>query len=742
MATDHDIDTKIKKSKAAAFVGASLSSLLSGNPFSRDEFYHLIRTYIENGRYTKNMQAFSTACTKFEDQHKAYDTVVINSSHGAYLLVKTAAPALDEDGQPCNKPIYSLLFSQYPDFLQDMFVRKRDSEWERPSKEEIETKISVVASHWEDDIVQRNKQTGETRVVKSWVQTAITNHNSSFEKNLKRHGSIMRDGETMWRSGSSIFWLKEDPKNEDKFNIYYYSNPVYGQLSLFVTERALKNSFSRHLMHFFSVKLSPMAMTKKEAEEFVSHKYGTIAQGIFNNQDPYDVTAPEHRSGKIGRMAKKIPVRVIQKMSNSLLNIDKKSLLVASGVTLALTGVLWLAFSTFFFAAGAVSKGASNLGMKGVQGLFRTVGKFASPVKTKTVNALNDMSALLAANKKNNIITEENGGLMLNADYVDFMDPVQKPFLESTFPDIKPMDQIVSGDPIQDALVTDLKFDPAAILDDADISDEDLAAKMVELKEAANQWAENKLCEVFGLEAGTDLSKVTKADLKDSRQLPNIISASDEWAKGVLLDTMGIQPGTIFTDVELNGRTFLQARQPNGLDVYYDPEEHVAIAHIVRDPHKGFSLEKPIERLFNSIPVEDYVIAIRQGDRGALEMISFATLDDIPEDFIRQKSKSMSQINNETVNLDEIGSYTRMGLYQFVTEKEANKWRKIADKKLALALQETFENEAARLDGHVDDYCLRRSYDRAAKNIMTLDDMPSLPAIANAQDFGAQQRPQ
>ncbi|MEC8664687.1 MAG: hypothetical protein VXY16_04380 [Pseudomonadota bacterium] len=46
MATDHDIDTKIKKSKAAAFVGASLSSLLSGNPFSRDEFYHLIRNYI------------------------------------------------------------------------------------------------------------------------------------------------------------------------------------------------------------------------------------------------------------------------------------------------------------------------------------------------------------------------------------------------------------------------------------------------------------------------------------------------------------------------------------------------------------------------------------------------------------------------------------------------------------------------------------------------------------------------
>ncbi|MEC8664686.1 MAG: hypothetical protein VXY16_04375, partial [Pseudomonadota bacterium] len=170
------------------------------------------------------MQAFSTACTKFEDQHKSYDTVVINSSHGAYLLVKTAAPALDEDGQPCNKPIYSLLFSQYPDFLQDMFVRKRDADWERPSKEEIETKISVVASHWEDDIIQRNQQTGETRVVKSWVQTAITNHNSSFEKNLKRHGSIMRDGETMWRSGSSIFWLKEDPKNDDKFHIYYYSN--------------------------------------------------------------------------------------------------------------------------------------------------------------------------------------------------------------------------------------------------------------------------------------------------------------------------------------------------------------------------------------------------------------------------------------------------------------------------------------------------------------------------------------
>ena len=172
-----------------------------------------------------------------------------------------------------------------------------------------------------------------------------------------------------------------------------------------------------------------------------------------------------------------------------------------------------------------------------------------------------------------------------------------------------------------------------------------------------------------------------------------------------------------------------------------DPEEHVAIAHIVRDPHKGFSLEKPIERLFNSIPVEDYVIAIRQGDRGALEMISFPTLDDIPEDFIRQKSKSMSQINNETVNLDDIGSYTRMGLYQFVTEKEANKWRKIADKKLALALQETFENEAARLDGHVDDYCLRRSYDRAARNMIALDDLPSLPAIAQIQYNGAEQRP-
>lgn len=731
MATDHDIDTKPKKSKAASYVGASLSSILSGNPFSRDEFYHRIRTFIENGRYTKNMQAFSTSCTKFEDTHKAYDTVVINSSHGAYLLVKTAAPALDEEGQPCNKPIYALLFSQYPDFLQDMFLKKRGDDWERPSRDEIETKISVVASHWEADIEQRNENTDEVRIVKSWVKTAINKHNTIFEENLKRHGSIMRDGERMWRSGSSIFWLRDDPKNEGKYNIYYYSNPVYGQLSLFVTERALKNPISRSMMHMFSVKLSRKSLSMAEAENFISEQYGNIAQGIFSNRDPYDITAPDTKWSKIGRIAKKVPVRVMQKMSHALLNIDKKSLLVASGITLALTGVLWLAFSTFFFAAGAVSKGVSNLGMKGVQGLFRTVGKFASPVKTKTVNALNDMSALLAAHKKNNIIAAENAGLMLNHEYPDFMDPVQSQFLESTFPEMKPMDMIVSEDPVQDVLLQDIGVDPTDIVDNEHISEDEFAARMTAAKEAAEQWAHNKLCQAFGLEANTDLGSLKRADLKPSSKLPHIISASDDWAKGVLLDTLGIQPGTIFTDVNLNGRTFLKAQQPNGLDVYYDPEEHVAIAHIVRDPYKGFALEKPLERLFNAIPEEDFVVAIRQGDKNALEMISVPTLNDIPEDFIRQKSKSIRQINEETVNLDEIGSYSKMGLYQFVTGKEAHKWRKKAQKQLEETLSKTFEKNTAAIDKQVDGYCLHKVRACATGNTIIVRAMPSIADMAH-----------
>lgn len=638
---DHNPDQYVKK--AAAYVGASLSSILSGNPFSRDEFYHRIRTYIENGRYTKNMQAFSVPCTKFADTHDTvYDTVVIKSSHGAYLLVKTAAPALDEDGQPCNKPIHALLFSQYPDFLQDLFLKRHEPEWKPPSKEDIETKISVVAAHWESDIEQRNEETGEIRIVKSWVKTAINKHNTNFEENLKRHGSVLRDGAKMWRSGSSIFWLRRNSAHKNLFDVHYYSNPVYGQLSLFLTERALKNRVTRGLMKSFSVRLSDAPMTLRQADNFVSEKYAYIAQSIFNNRDPMDSTAPDHLAGKVGHIAKKIPVRTIQKMAHALFNVDKKSLLIASGVTLALTGLLWLMFSTFFFAAGAVSKGVSNLGMKGAQGLFRTIGKFASPIQTKTVNALNDMSALLAANKKNNIISTENAGMMLNHNYIGYMDPVQKQFLESTFPDM-----------------------------------------VVHTEEE-----------------------------------------SEFWAKSVLLDTLGIQPGTIFTDVQMGGRTYLKAQQPNGLDVYYDPEEHVAIAHIVRAPYKGFGLEKPIERLFSQLPDGEHIIAVRQNENNQLETTSFASLNDIPETFIRRKSKSLHQINAETVDLDAIGSYADMRLYEFVTDKEEKKWRKTAHKQISKTLKETFKDKAT-IEPKIDHLCLCRCYEQAERNTHIIDDMPA-----------------
>ena len=54
---------KINNKKEKKRVGASILSLLSGNPDAEDKQHHHIRTLVDNARYELSIQAFSRFVT-------------------------------------------------------------------------------------------------------------------------------------------------------------------------------------------------------------------------------------------------------------------------------------------------------------------------------------------------------------------------------------------------------------------------------------------------------------------------------------------------------------------------------------------------------------------------------------------------------------------------------------------------------------------------------------------------------
>lgn len=634
-------------------VGASLLSALSGNPNSQDYKHNRIRNMIDNGRFAKNTQAFSILNESPPEGWEPYDTTWVKSSHGAYVLVRTLLP-LNFKGDMRAVPGYAVLFSQHPDFLGRVFLRKNSDVRGKPPKEEIEAKLTVVAARYQHDILQTNPKTGDEYIVTAWMKTAIDHHTATFGKLLKRHGSIVKDSPTLLRSGSSIIWLRPTEKDPSQYDVLYYGNPVFGQVSLFMKEDALDSFWSKMFFRSAAVKISTQPMDYDKAYQYAHTEFARIARGIIRMEDPYDIHYHEvGTAGKIGRIVKKGAVRTLQKVSHSVANINLKALFVATGLSGFLMFVLQA--PALMFAASA---GKSNLLLKGAQTAARAGAKFLSPVSTLAVNSLNDVSALVAAPIKNNLVTDEVRGLIINADYVDHMHAVPCEFMANTYPDIVPYNN----------------------------------------------------------------------------------EHEREWARAVILDTLGIQPGTIYSEESVEGRSFLRAEQPNGLDVYYDPEELIACAREVRAPFPHTCLEKPIELLLSELKQQGNFIGVRMGKKNVIDQVEFVSLHDLPPALDISGEASLQALRDKGMDINTLTLPETFPLLDILPPGEAKSVKRKSRKALTGYLKKAFREghildpdheEPRTVDINIENYILKRTDEeplKLARIFMAEDDVARLGA--------------
>jgi hypothetical protein len=590
---------------------------------------------IDGSRYARNTQAFTIPVepgARPEDIDKNFDTTWVKSPHGAYLLVRTELP-LNYQGTMQNYPGYAVMFSQHPAFLADLFLRRGEEGVAMPSKKEIEAKLTVVSARYEHDILQKNPKTGDEHIVTAWMKTSIDRHTATTGRLLKRHGSAIKEGESLYRSGSSVLWVKPTKKNPEEYDCYYYGNPIFGTVSLFVNETMLESFGSKLFFKSSAIKLNKTPLNKEQAHELAHKEFTVRARQIMRLEDPYDLDSSARIVPKILRGSKKIILRTLQKVTHAVANINLKALFVSTGVT----GFLVLAFQVpaLMFAASA---GKSNLLAKGAQSLGRMTGKFLSPVSTLTVNALNDVAALVASHVKNNYVTDEVRGLIANPHYVDHMYAMPRQFMPTTYPEIVSYDQ----------------------------------------------------------------------------------GHEREWARAVILDSLGIQPGTIFSEIELEGRDFLLAQQPNGLDIYYDPEEHVAFARQARDAYEYTCLEKPIQLLLNELTPRKKIIGVKLGKEGEIQQRNFVSIERIPKEFDKSRAKSVQALRAAGFDVNSFTSGGKFPLVDILPPHERKTLIKKSQKEFTSYLKTAFDDGAVLDDGtkgpvtvndNIDAYILQRSSD-------------------------------
>jgi hypothetical protein len=572
-----------------AKVGASILSALSGNHYSRDRKHNRIRHFVSGGRYARNIQAFSIENESPPKQLDPYKTTWVKSPHGAYVLVRTKLPINLGNGMIESRPGYVLMFSQHPSFLARLFLRRNKPGNVIPKGKEIEARTSVIAARYERDIIQKNRKTGRKHLITSWVRSAINSHTITFEKLLKRHGAIIRDGKNLLRSGSSIIVLKQDKNNPDLYQPIYYGNPVFGQVSLFMNEKALESGLSKVFFGMAAIKMDTPPLPWEEAYRFAHKQFADISRGIIRMKDPYHLDEVKSYWPKMRRLIHTVIVRTTQKMAYHGANINIKQLTTALGISGIFIAVAQV--PALFLAANSAK---SNIFFKTAQSAGRQVGKALAPVKSTSVNALNDMSVLVASQVANNVLTEEVRGLIPNSKFIRHMTAMPIDFMPNTYSDTVPY-----------------------------------------TKEHERTWAQS-----------------------------------------VLLDTLGIQPGTIFSEVEVDGQDFLLAEQPNGLDVYYNPEQRVAFASKAREPFEYSPLEKPIQLLFDEMESQHNFIGLKCGQGDIIEQQNFASLEDIPELFKSFESYSIESLRQKGMAIEDIRSSDYFPTMEILPLREANAQRR------------------------------------------------------------------
>ena len=602
------IDKKINElskweKKKEAF--ASVISMISGNPSSLDNTSTDIINAITDGRYPKGLTPFIVKVKQFEQE---YDTLMIKSSNGAYMVVKTKVPA-EVDGEIEMKDTHAIVFSQHPNFLSKVYLDKRDDNY--PSDEEIEQKITQLPARYEEDILRKDEETGTTNLMSSWILRDIRDHRTIFEKLLLDNGAIMeaknslidpefdkftfdqadflKNNFNIKRSSSAALWFERNKVEKDKFDCFVFVNPKFGRVALFLSSTALVSPVGNWIIKALSIKANKEPLKKENLESFAHQKFAKIATDIIQLEEPYlEINSKGTKTDKIAKGTGGKVRDGLQGAIHMLRNSDPKSL----GVSLTISGALVLVMHIPLFFLASVSKTGALF--KSVQSSARALGKSISPPKkAKEISSEHDVSPVLASLKNNNTVTDDKRGFVLNATYPEYMTPLPADYIIRNWPD------------------------------------------------AVNYTDEYE----------------------------------EEWAKAVLLDTLGFQAGTLFSWKTIENKTYLKAKQPNGLDIYYNTEQKVAFAMQARKPYEYSHLEEPIEKLFNKLPEGKKIIALQQQKDGKIKMEYLSELSEIPKTFPYSGKGSIECIKANKVDIDKIGRHNQLRPEQVLSDKLIKKYK-------------------------------------------------------------------
>ena len=608
---------------------------------------------VENGRYSQNLQSFYIDVEDREEGVKPYKAIWTKAPHGVYLTILTQLP-INIDGTYSHVPGYATVFSQHPEFMARLFLWKDSEERPKPDEKEIQSKLEVIAARYEHDIMQKNPRTGAEHLVTSWAKSAIYKHSGVTAHLLKRHGSFIMDGDSIMRSGSSIIWANPAKSDPSKVDCYYYSNPAFGKVILFINDYILSSNFSKKVLKATSIKLNDEPMDKSDFKLFAHQEATRLSKKIIRAEEPYDLSKSDKKISRYKRKFKNGAVRFVQRAIHIVYNNIKPIL-----VSLAIMGALVLttSISPLLFAAGG---GKSNFLMKGASGLFKKAKEILSPLSTVKFNSFRDVSALMASYERAKYFTDDNRGITMNHHFVGHMRALPSEYTSNTF--------------------------PGAVEYDAD-------------HEA-------------------------------------------QWARAVLLDTLGIQPGAIYSEVEVNGTQFLKAEQPNGLDVYYDPEELIAFAHIAREPFDNTCLEKPIKHLFDKLSPENKFIGLRINADQEIQQIDFASLDDIPAEYNHSRASSMQELGEAGLGIKDLMNTKSFPLLSVIppqlVKKEIKKNKKIAAKYIKNAFKGGVLDEGAyrpvTMSDNVERYMDDKDRGQVKANSIVYDDFAKFSDRRNLRD--------
>lgn len=459
---------KLKMRGALSWASYRLGALSGDRAEHQDEF-RLLWARINQGHYPHNTTAFRInveAPNSYE--WKQYETIWIKTSNGAYTVVKTLTvdpPAmLDKKAEAkVPEPAYVLLFSPDPSVLGKCFLTNKDGF--AHFSPEASSHIFVVSARRERDIAingdvpRSERQKKRHRLDFNWVRRHINQHSVQFDKSLRRHGIMLRDGDT-WRSASSAFWL-EPVKNEnlgteaeERFNVFYYANPIHTEDG-FLGNGSLEDPDFRTYLSRLSVNISPHPLPRYEAEERVRNAFTQCSRAIMRGEDPY-ITArtfisepsPDGKNSIKADLSDRVSQystvfkaklsRGMQTLVSRAANIDRRNFLF----TILSSAVIFIAINIPVFV-GLIASTRGNSVVSMTSKIWKDVTRFILPVENVRTRPDRDIAERFAQPTNNDFVLDTRL-FHLNAQLIPFMRSVDATMFDEAFPNLVPFDDAYS----------------------------------------------------------------------------------------------------------------------------------------------------------------------------------------------------------------------------------------------------------------------------------------------------------